>query len=168
MLERAGVAPERRRFARSVDARYPRQSHELEVPVACGSIEAATLAQIADAFHERHLHTYGHDNRSEPVQIVSARVAAIGATAPLIIRDTVAHRGTDPVKAKRQVWFRETGVIDATIYDRKRMSAGFKVAGPTVIESLESTILVPPGWQARMDEHGFVLLTRLQQGARRQ
>jgi N-methylhydantoinase A len=168
MLERAAVAPERRRLVRSVDARYPRQSHELEVPVACGCIEPATLAQIADAFHERHLHTYGHDNRSEPVQIVSARVAAIGATAPLTIRDTVARRGTDSVKAKRQVWFRETGVIDATIFDRKRMPAGLKLAGPVVIESLESTILVPPGWQARMDEHGFVLLTRLQQGAGRQ
>jgi N-methylhydantoinase A len=168
MLERAAVAPERRRLVRSVDARYPRQSHELEVSVACGCIEPATLAQIADAFHERHLHTYGHDNRSEPVQIVSARVAAIGATAPLTIRDTVARRGTDPVKAKRQVWFRETGAIDAAIFDRKRMPAGLKLAGPVVIESLESTILVPPGWQARMDEHGFVLLTRLQQGARRQ
>jgi N-methylhydantoinase A len=168
MLERAAVAPERRRLVRSVDARYPRQSHELEVPVACGCIEPATLAQIAEAFHERHLHTYGHDNRSEPVQIVSARVAAIGATAPLTIRDTVARRGTDSVKAKRQVWFRETGVIDATIFDRKRMPAGLKLAGPVVIESLESTILVPPGWQARMDEHGFVLLTRLQQGAGRQ
>jgi hypothetical protein len=29
-----------------------------------------------------------------------------------------------------------------------------------VIESLESTILVPPGWQAKMDAVGFVLLTR--------
>jgi N-methylhydantoinase A len=164
MLERAGVAPERRRLVRSVDARYPRQSHELEVPAACGCIEAATLAQIAEAFHERHLHTYGHDNRSEPVQIVSARVAAIGATAPLTIRDSVARRGTDPVKAKRQVWFRETGLIDAAIYDRKRMPAGLELAGPVVIESLESTILVPPGWQATMDEHGFVLLMRLQQG----
>src|SRR5262250_195251 len=154
MLERAGIAPERRRLVRSVDARYPRQSHELEVPVACGSIEAATLAQIAEAFHARHLHTYGHDNRSEPVQIVSARVAAIGATAPLTIRDSVARRGTDPVKAKRQVWFRETGVIDATVFDRKRMPAGLKLAGPDVIESLESTILVPPGWQSTMDEHG--------------
>src|SRR5437660_36110 len=46
MLERAGIAPERRRLVRSVDARYPRQSHELEVPVARGRIEAATLAQI--------------------------------------------------------------------------------------------------------------------------
>ena len=168
MLERAGIAPERRRLVRSVDARYPRQSHELEVPVACGSIEAATLAQIAEAFHARHLHTYGHDNRSEPVQIVSARVAAIGATAPLTIRDSVARRGTDPVKAKRQVWFRETGVIDATVFDRKRMPAGLKLAGPVVIESLESTILVPPGWQSTMDEHGFVLLARLQHGAGQQ
>ena len=168
MLERAGVAPERRRLMRSVDARYPRQSHELEVPVARGRIEAATLAQIAEAFHERHLHTYGHDNRSEPVQVVSARVAAIGATAPLTIRDTVARRGTDPIKAKRQIWFRQTGVIDAAIYDRKRMPAGLTLAGPVVIESLESTILVPPGWHAIMDEHGFVLLTRLPQGAGQQ
>jgi N-methylhydantoinase A len=168
MLERAGVAPERRRFERSVDARYPRQSHELAVQVAARPFDHAALAEIAASFHDRHLHTYGHDNRSEPVQIISIRVAAIGATAPLAIRDAVARSGTDAVKAKRQVWFRETGMIDATIYDRKRMAAGLQVAGPAVIESLESTILVPPGWRAEMNEDGFVLLTRLQGGARRQ
>ena len=32
--------------------------------------------------------------------------------------------------------------------------------GPAVIESLESTILVPPAWQARMDDNGFIHLTR--------
>jgi N-methylhydantoinase A len=40
------------------------------------------------------------------------------------------------------------------------MPSGLKVAGPAVIESLDSTILVPPGWQARINEDGFVLLTR--------
>jgi hypothetical protein len=34
-----------------------------------------------------------------------------------------------------------------------------------VIESLESTILVPPGWQAQMNADGFVLMTRLRPGA---
>jgi N-methylhydantoinase A len=165
MLERAGVVPERRRYERSVDARYPRQSHELAVPVAARPIDPAALAQIAADFHTHHLHTYGHDNRSESVQIVSVRVAAIGATASLAIRDAVARSGTDAVKTKRPVWFRETGVIDATIYDRKRMPSGLQVTGPAVIESLESTILVPPGWQAEMNEDGFVLLTRLQAGA---
>jgi N-methylhydantoinase A len=58
------------------------------------------------------------------------------------------------------VWFRETGAIDATIYDRRRMPAGLEVKGPSVIESLESTILVPPGWRARMNEDGFVVLQR--------
>ena len=167
MLDRAGVAPTRRRFERSVDARYPRQSHELVIPVPPRAVDAAALAEIAAAFHDRHLHTYGHDNRSEPVQIVSVRVTAIGAIAPLVIRDTVARSGTNTIKVKRQVWFRETGVIEAAIYDRKRMPAGLEVAGPVVIESLDSTILVPPGWQAKMNEDGFVLLTRLQQGAGR-
>jgi N-methylhydantoinase A len=168
MLERAGVAPAQRRFERSVDARYPRQSHELAVPVAARPIDPAALAQIAADFHEHHLHTYGHDNRSESVQIVSVRVAAIGATASLAIRDAVARSGTDAVKTKRPLWFRETGVIDATIYDRRRMASGLQVTGPAVIESLDSTILVPPRWRAEMNEDGFVLLTRVLAGARRQ
>ena len=37
--------------------------------------------------------------------------------------------------------------------------AGLAAAGPAVIESLESTILVPPGWQAVMDADGFVLMS---------
>jgi len=137
------------------------------IPVPPRAVDAAALAEIAAAFHDRHRHTYGHDNCSEPVQIVSVRVTAVGAIAPLVIRDTVARSGTDAIKAKRQIWFRETGAIEAAIYDRKRMPAGLVLAGPVVIEALESTILVPPGWQAEMNDDGFVLLTRPQQGARR-
>ena len=168
MLDRAGVAPEQRRFERTVDARYSRQSFELVVPVPPRPVDDAALAEIATAFHDRHRYTYGHDNRGEPVQIVSVRLAAIGATPPLLIRDQVAAARTDAVKSKRQVWFRETGTVEAAIYDRRRMPAGFAAPGPVVIESLESTILVPPGWQAKMNDDGFVLLTRLQDGTKRQ
>jgi N-methylhydantoinase A len=168
MLDRAGVSPGQRRFERSVDARYARQSFELPVPVPPRPVDDAALAEIAAAFHDRHRYTYGHDNRSEPVQIVSVRLAAIGTTPPLVIRDQVAAARTNAVKCKRQVWFRETGAVDAAIYDRRRMPAGLAAAGPAVIESLESTILVPPGWQAKMNEDGFVLLTRLPEGTKRQ
>jgi N-methylhydantoinase A len=158
MLDGAGVARARRRFERSVDARYRRQSYELAVPVPPEPVERATLAGIAARFHQRHRATYGHDNRDEPVQIVSLRVAAIGAIPPLAVRDIPAPPGTDARKARRMLWFRHTGAVDAAIYDRRRMPAGFCVAGPAVIESLESTILVPPGWTATMDEDGFVLM----------
>ncbi len=166
MLDRAGIAFNRRRFERSVDARYARQSYELSVPVPVGAIDPAALQEIAETFHDRHRHTYGHDNRSEPVQIVNVRVAAIGAIAPLVIRDKVALSANDAVKSKRQVWFRATGAVDATIYDRKRLPAEWEAPGPVVIESLESTILVPPGWQARMDADGFAVLTQLQEKAK--
>jgi N-methylhydantoinase A len=168
MLERAGVAPAQRRFERAVDARYARQSYELVVPVPPRAVDVAALAEIAESFHDRHRATYGHDNRSEPVQIVSIRLAAIGAIPPLTIRDQPApslsrKRGKDQsgaVKAKRTVWFRDTGAVEATIYDRSRLPTDWQARGPVVIESLESTILVPPGWQAKMNQDGFVLLTR--------
>jgi N-methylhydantoinase A len=166
MLDRAGIAFDRRRFERSVDARYARQSYELSVPVPAHAIDPAALQEIAETFHDRHRHTYGHDNRSEPVQIVNVRLAAIGAIAPLVIRDKVALSATDAVKSKRQVWFRATGAVDATIYDRNRLPAEWHAPGPVVIESLESTILVPPGWQARMDADGFAVLTQLQEKAK--
>jgi N-methylhydantoinase A len=159
MLARASVLPARRHFARSVDARYARQSYELAVPVPAGGLDTARLGQIAEAFHDLHRRTYGHDNRSEPVQLVNVRVTAIGSIPPLAVRDAPAAAGNDAVKARRPLWFRASGKVDALVFDRARMPAGLTAKGPAVIESLESTILVPPGWQARMDEDGFVVVT---------
>jgi N-methylhydantoinase A len=122
------------------------------------------LQKIAEAFHARHLQTYGHDNRTEPVKIVNIRVAAIGMIPPLIIRDMPADVGTEAIKSRRQLWFRETGEVEAPIYDRRWIPLGLKVTGPAVIESLESTILVPPRWHANVIEDGFVVLTRLTHG----
>ena len=160
MLAQAGVSAAQRRFERSVDARYRRQSYELMVPVALAPVERTTLGAIAEAFHARHRQTYGHDNRDEPVQIVSVRVAAIGAIPRLLVRDVPAAAGSDAVKSRREAWFRGSGAVEAVIYDRSRMAAGLTVAGPAVIESLESTILVPPEWTATMDGDGFVVMAR--------
>lgn len=164
MLERAGVARDRWRFDRGVDARYARQSYELYVPVPDPPFNAETVAEIADSFHERHRQTYGHDNRGEPVQLVNVRLTAVGEIPSLAIRQQTGDAGQDVVKARRVVWFRGSGAGEADVLDRARLPAGFERAGPVVIESLESTILVPPGWRVRVDQDGFVLLARAKQG----
>lgn len=160
MLDRAGIAPERRRFVRTVDARYERQSYELSVAVGEGPISTNAVAAMAEAFHDRHRQTYGHDNRAEPVQIVSLRVSAIGIIPPLAVRQETAAPGTQARKGRRPVWFRGNREVDAAIYDRARMPTGQEVVGPAVIEALESTILVPPDWQATMDALGFIQMRR--------
>jgi N-methylhydantoinase A len=160
MLNRAGVDLARRRYLRQVDARYQRQSYELAVPVPACRLDRARLAEIAERFHARHKQAYGHDNRAEPVQIVNLRVSAIGAIPPLTIRHEPAERGSDALKSQRPVFFPSTGAIEASVYDRARMPAGLRVLGPAVIESLDSTALIPPGWQALMDGEGYLRLTR--------
>ena len=44
------------------------------------------------------------------------------------------------------------------------MPAGLTVRGPAVIESVDSTALVPPDWRATMDGDGFLLLARCGDG----
>lgn len=160
MLDRAGMPAERRRFVRTVDARYARQSYELSVPVPDGPLGPEALAAIADAFHERHRQTYGHDNRTEPVQMVNIRVAAVGLIPPLRIRQETAAADSNPTKGKRNLWFRTSGEVNTAIYDRARIPADWRAEGPAVIESLESTILVRPGWSAEMDRDGYIVLSR--------
>jgi N-methylhydantoinase A len=160
MLNRAGVDPGKRRLVRAVDARYERQSYELTVPLSRPAFDREALAEVAESFHARHRLTYGHDNRAEPVQLVSIRLTAIGTIPPVRVREAPAPAGTDPLKGRREAWFRGTGPVAAAVYARERMPAGFEIAGPAVIESLESAILVPPGWQALLNDDGFVILRR--------
>jgi N-methylhydantoinase A len=160
MLDRAGIEPGRRRLVRAVDARYERQSYELTIPLSRPVFDREALGEVAGAFHERHRLTYGHDNRTEPVQLVSVRLTAIGAIPPVRLREAPAPAGTDPLKGCRKAWFRGVGAVSAAVYVRERMPARLEIAGPAMVESLESTILVPPAWRARMNDDGFVILNR--------
>ena len=162
MLDRAGIAPAHRRFERFVDARYERQSYELS-DRRCRRARSMPriLAEIAEAFHARHRATYGHDNRGEPVQLVSVRLTAIGEIPPLDVQATAPRRRHGPdqgpargVVSPRRAQSRPTSTIGGAC------QPGSTAPGPAVIELLESTILVPPHWQARMTDDGFVASAR--------
>ena len=157
MLDRAGVPAERQDLRFSVDARYTRQSYELAVPVPRDLPAEDVLPAVAAAFHDRHEQTYGHARRDEPVQMVNVRLSAVGRIPP--IRVAQATGSGEAEKGTRTVWFRSHGAVEAGVLDRARMAANQTVAGPAIIESLESTILIPPGWTGRMDADGFIHLT---------
>jgi N-methylhydantoinase A len=158
MLQSANVPPEQRALIRQADVRYRRQAYELTVPVADGPITRATLDVLAEAFHAKHAQTYGHANRAETVQLVNLRVTALGRTPRLSLTQTadVANART----RERSVWFAETGFVATPVHWRLGLVPGTVLGGPAVIEALDSTTVVPPGWQARIDEFGYVRLER--------
>jgi N-methylhydantoinase A len=158
MLEAAQVPAERRVLLRQADVRYRRQAYELTLPVADGLVTRATLDALAAAFHARHEQTYGHANPAESVQLVNLRLTAIGKLPDL----TLAQRA-DPASARvrfRQVWFAATGFVETPVHWRNGLTPGTELTGPAVIEALDSTTVIPPFWQARIDDQGYIRLTR--------
>jgi len=160
MLARTGIPEDEWLLERTADLRYIRQAYELNV-TAPNKIDEAALSTLADGYHDKHELTYGHANRSERVQIVTLRLSAAARLPGLTLAQKISASGEGSEKARRPVWFEGAGRLDTPVHDRDRMAPGDSLAGPVIIESLDSTIVVPPAWSARMDDRGFILLTKL-------
>ena len=158
MLEAAGVPPARRALPRLADVRYRRQAYELTLPVEDGPVTRALLDRLTASFHDKHAQTYGHANRNEAVQLVNLRLTAIGK-----LPDLKLAQPSDPATANRRqrdVWFAATGSVSADVHWRNGLLPETAIAGPAIIEALDSTTVVPPGWVAAVDAMGFIRLTR--------
>jgi N-methylhydantoinase A len=157
MLERTGIAADNWRMERAADLRYIRQAYELTVS-APDVIDAASADILAEGFHARHELTYGHANRSERVQLVTIRLTASARLPALDLANRAGGDGSE--KPSREVWFKATGRVTCGVRDRDALLEGVTLAGPVIIESLDSTIVVPPGWSLRPDDRGFIVMTR--------
>lgn len=159
MLELAGVDAANREFSRAAGLRYARQAYELNVASTDAKANKETLAALTRDFHAKHQLTYGHHNPSEPVQLVTLRLTATGKLPPLQLVQQSENSGTS-LKGRRKAWFRSTGYVECEIHDRGRIAHESAVSGPAVIESFDSTIVVPPAWNARVTKEGFVRMGR--------
>jgi N-methylhydantoinase A len=160
MLERAGVPAARWELARAADCRYPRQAYELTVPVAAGPIDGATLPRLARDFHERHRATYGHASPDEPVQCVNLRLAAVGRLMPLDVSRSTPGSGAAAVRPSREAYFTETGVVDCPVVARETLAPGAVRPGPLIVESADTTVVVPPTWRLSVEPGGLIALER--------
>jgi N-methylhydantoinase A len=157
MLRAARVPPERRALRRAADLRYRRQAYELTVPLADGPVTRDSLTALAAAFHDRHRRTYGHANPGEAVQLVNLRLTASGRSPELIFRQ---HGGAGRPPRTRSAWFAETGFIECPVHWRDTLTFGTALRGPAIVEALDTTIVIPPGWTARSDERGYIRMRR--------
>jgi N-methylhydantoinase A len=158
MLAAAGIPPGRCALLRAADVRYRRQAYELTVPVSQGAITCASLDALAADFHEKHRQTYGHANPAEPVQLVNLRLTAVGRLPGMALAQRAAT--APPRRREREVWFSETGFIACPVDWRDGLAPGQHLTGPAIVEAMDSTIVMPPGWIATIDASGYIRLRR--------
>ena len=159
-----GFVPPAHRLTRTADLRYYGQAFEVRVPVPPGPLSPHLAAAAAEAFHDAHRALYGYDFRGDlrqQVEWVNLRVTGIGPIQRPPVRAVPAGDG-DPARAltgRRLVVFgRAAGTADTAIYWRPSLAAGDEVAGPSIIEEYGATVPVHPGYLARVDRFGNLLV----------
>ncbi|HEY2044771.1 MAG TPA: hydantoinase/oxoprolinase family protein [Jatrophihabitans sp.] len=163
-LRKEGFADTEHRFVRTADLRYFGQAFEVRVPVADGELTPERLDEVAAAFHAAHRTLYGYDFRdddSQQVEWVNLRVSAIGPIQRPELRALPA-RGGDVERARtgsRQVCF-DDEYVETPLYWRDDLAPGDALAGPAVIEEFGSTVPLHPGFDARVDDFGNLIITR--------
>ena len=149
-----GIAAVDRGIARTADMRYLGQNYELGVALPDGPVTAETLQTLVARFSDVHRQRYGFVAEGEPVQVVTLRAEATGQVRKAALP---AHpeRGPDvsgAITGTRRVWLAETRDFAMTpVYDRPALGPGNRFAGLAIIEQMDATTLVPPGWTARVD-----------------
>ena len=160
-LAREGLPRERIAFVRQVDMRYVGQSFELTIPLADGGFDAAQSGALRERFHAEHDRVYGFSAPSEPVELVSLRLTTVGRIEKPPLRRLERSEATPAPKEHRQVFFAEAGgFVECPIHDRYALGAGASFAGPAVVEELDSTVVVHPGFGVRVDDVGNLVIRR--------
>lgn len=160
-LDQEDVPSARRGLARAFDMRYLGQNFELTIaPPSAGP--AVDLVALRQAFFREHERVYGYAAADEPVQVVAVRLTALGEPEPLALPRLPTAAQPEPDRARvgeRAVYFDETeGFVTTPIYRRERLLAGHRIAGPAVIEQMDSTTVILPGQDALVDAHGNLLI----------
>ena len=163
-LTAQGFAAAEHRLIRTADLRYFGQAFEVRVPVAPDPLRPALAAAAAEAFHAAHRALYGYDFRGNPrqqVEWVNLRVTGIGPIRRPPVPSWQDGDG-DPARAltgRRPVVFgRAAGPCDTAVYWRPALAAGDEVPGPAIIEEYGATVPVHPGYVARVDRLGNLLV----------
>jgi N-methylhydantoinase A len=156
-LRRERIADEDAESHAALDLRYVGQWHELTVPVAL----PLDPERAAAAFHRQHDLLFGYASPAMPVELLAARVTTLGRTEKPATRDLGGgERDAErSLRGTRQVWSPGARALVATpVYDGSSLAAGAVLAGPAVVELMNTTIVVLDGFDLVVDRYGSFVL----------
>jgi N-methylhydantoinase A len=159
----AGASAELRE-TRHAYMRYVGQGHEISVALPVESYDEGHSDVFRQCFETAYRQLYGRTIEGVEIEALSwtltmaaphrqsPKQAAAGREARSSAFEPVGHQELfDPASAQP---------VQAAVYLRDALSAGVVIDGPALITEPQTTTVVPPGWQAGVDDHDGIVLTR--------
>ena len=146
------------KLQRSVDMRYGEQIFEINV--ALDDMDWGKpdpLPEIVERFHRRHEELYTYAMRDQEAVLVNARVVAIGVLPDLPQEPRLAAAEPAPPRGERRIYLGDWKTVP--VYDFERLAPEQAVAGPAIVESAMTTVLLRPKDRAQVTAHGWLDIT---------
>lgn len=156
-LDSAGVRFEGVHDTISLDMLYMGQTHTLQVTVTREQLNAAG---VQAAFEAAYRHAFGRVLQGPVIRVMNLRYARIGRR-PRFDLAVLAPQGegsTQPVGVQRV--YHQGRWWDAQRYARLDLPVGAQVQGPAILEQADTTVWLEPGFSARVDTLGNLLVER--------
>jgi N-methylhydantoinase A len=156
-----GIPTEEHEVTFQADLRYVGQAFQITVDFTEAELRAGGVTLLTETFDEEHeqLFTFQLGDGHEILMIravVKAQTQAIAdfqrGQAGASLADCVMHETSI---------YHEGQDFDAIIYDRNKLHEGLEVPGPAIVSEMDSTTVVLPGYIARVDNIGNLLIDRV-------
>jgi N-methylhydantoinase A len=167
ILHNEGFPDDALSFRRYVKMKYGGQVHELTVPIE-GNSKISTgegiesLIKVFETIYESR-YGIGTAYRQAGVELLSFQLHSVGKTKKPKLKERPLSSRNPPsssLKQRREVYWTEYKGLKATsIFSREALLPGNEIAGPAVIEGIDSTIVIHPGERARVDGLSNIRLT---------
>jgi len=155
-LKKDGFNKSTIKVRRSLEMRYVGQVHECTVEIDNFEIGPKTAARLREAFNRRHEELYTYSEPASLIEVVNLESTLYGVIekpegAPI-------PEGEGACKAltgtRRAIFTPDGKRQRVPVYDGASLGAGDQVQGPAIIEEVTTTLVVEPGWTARLDATG--------------
>jgi N-methylhydantoinase A len=152
-----GYDPDAVQFRYGADVRYVGQSSQLTVPMRNDAHDADGLR---NSFEKLYLETFGYVADGEPIELVNLRLSALGTASGRLAFSSLSldARALAGGSGERLVSFTRGSTRTVTrLVPRSAVDEG-PIAGPAIIESYDTTVVVPPNCSARAAGSGCIAI----------
>lgn len=140
-----------------VEARYPRQAWEIQVPLRRGEFSEAGLAELVTDFHQAHRRIYAVNDPRSSIEIIGFAVrASLGArSSPL-----GATRWPDTTSAvgERSIYLLGEGRVSASLHRADLMARNVAFHGPAIVESPFTSVVLDSASQFQVASDGNLIV----------
>ena len=158
VLEDESVPTGDRTFQRFLDIRYAGQEFSLHVPTSEEDINNARAANIRKAFDVLHERSYGYLVTDQPIEIINVRLTACGKRKVFKMPKLENRASEDPLIGKRIVYLDGLQPVECSVFKREKLTNGYRIVGPSIIQEYASTTLLLPGDVATVTDTGELII----------